>query len=153
MACLCLLGATAGSAKGVSINGRPGIDSPVHCHFLNQAPGPSPPSTSSCAMAKILGCFNVTTATQQQELLPTYVSRLHDHVTLENCAAACNIGGRDAAAGIRDGNHCYCGPKKALTTPVAQSLLRPLDECMVPVAQCPCASKKSRGCNCRCSVL
>jgi hypothetical protein len=143
----------AGSATGVSINGRPGIDSPVHCHFLNQAPAPSPASGLSCVVTKSLGCFNDTTATQQQELLPTYVESLHDHVTLEGCAAACSAGagGRDAAAAIRDGNHCYCGLEKALSTPEARNLRRPLDECIVPAAECPCASKKTRGCNCRCS--
>jgi hypothetical protein len=32
----------SGSATDVSINGRAGIASPVHCHFLNQPPPPPP---------------------------------------------------------------------------------------------------------------
>ena len=102
-------------------------------------------------------CFNSTTAQQQQALLPSYRAQLHDHVTLEGCAAACSggvpgaraSGGGGTAAGIRDGNHCYCGAKAALATPAAQSLVRPLSECLLTPAQCPCRS--AHGCSCCCS--
>jgi hypothetical protein len=97
----------AGSATGVNINGQLGIGSPVHCHFLDQPPPPPPAPPVPpllCAVAKNLGCFNATTASQQQALLPTYVSSQHDHTTLEGCAAACSTA-HDTAAAIRDGNH------------------------------------------------
>ena len=91
-----------------------------------------------------LGCFNDTTVGQQQALLPAYIASLHDHVTLEGCAAACDTHGGGAGgsvvAGIRDGNHCYCGAKAALSAPTARALNRPLTECLVPAAACPCVS-------------
>lgn len=146
-----------GSATDVNINGASGIGSPVHCHFLNQppAPTPTPPSPARvCAVTRNVGCFNDTTADQQQALLPTYIASLHDHVTLEGCAAACDANGGAGAsvvAGIRDGNHCYCGPKAALSAPTAQALDRPLAECLVPSAACPCGGSRTHGCSCRCS--
>ena len=139
-----------GSATNVDINGQPGIASPVHCHFLGQPPPPPPPPPVACTVAKNLGCFNSTTAQQQQALLPSYRAQLHDHVTLEACAAACS-GVSEAAAGIRDGNHCYCGARAALATPAALALSRPLSECLLPPAQCPCGPAKTHGCACRCS--
>jgi hypothetical protein len=40
--------------------------------------------------------------------MPTYVPALHDRVTLENCAAACqNL--KLGLAGVDSGNHCWCG--------------------------------------------
>ena len=144
-----------GNASGVKINREDGIGSPVHCHFLNQPPSPPPPPPKppvACTVSKYLGCFNSTTAVQGQALLPNYIAELHDHVTLQACAAACDGGaGGIKVAGIRDGNHCYCGAASALSTPAAQALNRPQSECVVPAAQCPCAKGAVHGCSCRCS--
>ena len=76
-----------GSASNINVNGETSIASPVHCHFLNQTlPPPPPPGPEvDCTVAKNIGCFNATTAEQGEQLLPSYVPRLHDHVTLEGC--------------------------------------------------------------------
>jgi hypothetical protein len=162
-----------GNASEVTINRQDGIGSPVHCHFLNQPLPPPPKPPRVCTVTKNLGCYNSTTTAQVQALLPTYVAKLHDHVTLEACAAACDDarnaapsapsaafatggGGSGAAApqvvaGIRDGNHCYCGAATDLATPAAHALNRPQGECLIPAVQCPCASGGIHGCNCRCS--
>ena len=66
-------------------------------------------------------------------------------------AAACNGDGANRVAGIRDGNHCYCGSKAGLSTAAAKGLSRPMIECLVPVERCPCGGAKTRGCSCRCS--
>ena len=148
-----------GAATGVEINGKAGIASPVHCQFLGQPPPPpppppppQPPQPLACTPVKVLGCFNSTTVAQEQMLLPSYVAKLHDHVTLEGCAGACgSAGGADMVAGLRDGNHCFCGLKAALSTPAARAANRPLSECLVDEAKCPCGRAKTRGCSCRCS--
>lgn len=141
-----------GNATGVQINRESGIGSPVHCHFLNQPP-PPPKPPMACTVTSYLGCFNSSTAAQEQALLPVAIPRLHDHVTLEACASACAGDGAAAqvAAGIRDGNHCFCGPATALSTPAAHALSRPESECIVPAARCPCANGTVHGCGCRCS--
>ena len=87
-------------------------------------PRPAPPTprpAHACAVTKRLGCFDDTKA---GSVLPTPQPRLHDIVTLENCASAC-FGAKLAIAGIDGGNHCWCG--SSLTGATAQK--RPDAEC------------------------
>lgn len=64
---------------------------------------------------------------------------VHDHTTLEVCAAAC-FEQKLPVAGIDDGNHCYCGAAGSLDHAV--SLLRPLAECETT----SCYSDKAEKC-------
>ena len=65
-------------------------------------------------------------------------SELHDHVTLEGCAAACASDGA-AIARIEGGNHCSCGHAIGrLYEP------RPLSECLVG----QCSMAYGDGCAC-----
>ena len=67
--------------------------------------------TVACGVGTLLGCFNDTGCQGGgcvHPVLPRYQSQLHDKVTREACAFACNdlhltVGGIDA------GNHCFCG--------------------------------------------
>ena len=59
--------------------------------------------------------------------LPAYQPQLHDKVTLENCAGACDVL-KLQLAGIEAGNHCWCGPSVS-GVPVARDL--PAAECQV----------------------
>ena len=50
-------------------------------------------------------------------------AQLHDEVTLEACASACD-GLHLPVAGIDGGNHCFCGSAADLATPAAGSHTR-----------------------------
>ena len=62
--------------------------------------------------------------------MASHQPQLHDHVTLESCAAACHRA-RLALAGVDAGNHCWCGASVAAAA--AQLRLRPRAECEASV--------------------
>jgi len=85
------------------------------------APPPAPPPPR-CSVDGVLGCYNGTGA----HLFPNQERQLHDHVSQENCAAAC-FQAKMAVAGIDGGNHCTCGSTGSLAN--SSGLLRPVAEC------------------------
>jgi hypothetical protein len=102
-----------------------------------------PLRAAACGVAALLGCFNDTDCQSggcAHPLLPRYQAQLHDKVTLEACASACNdlqltVGGIDA------GNHCFCGSTADLATAPARSRSRPLAECQVTLCHAAPAEK------------
>ena len=116
-------------------------------------PPPSPPPAPApgvvCKVASLLACLNI--AAPAHDVLPVYRVELHDHVTLENCAAGCHAS-MMGVAGIDGGNHCHCGPLSALSGPVARAETRPLAECspkgcpMQPRDGCSCSGKNTERC-------
>jgi polygalacturonase len=94
------------------------------CTNSTPAPPPPPPSPSwKCTVVATVGCYNDTGV----QLLPKLQPQLHDHVTMENCAAAC-FSSSSKIAGIDGGNHCSCGD--AVANGAAR--MRPADECAGP---------------------
>ena len=72
---------------------------------------PAPPPPPLCQQARVIGCYidnRTGGSTGIQRWLPTRQPQLHDQVTLENCAGACNEL-KLPLAGIEAGNHCSCG--------------------------------------------
>ena len=96
-------------------------------------------SSLKCKPGTKLGCYAVTKAQRDKTeaplpsssppLLPVAHEELHDHVTLEDCAAACATSNL-TVAGISGGNHCSCGAPGALTTAAAKAQQRPIEECL-----------------------
>lgn len=90
---------------------------------------PPPPPPPVCRQAQVVGCYNASSGSGgsvgMSPWLPAYQPQLHDRVTLENCAEAC-----DALtlplAGIEAGNHCWCG-RSVAGVPAARG--RPQPEC------------------------
>ena len=86
---------------------------------------------------------NTTARLDRYRVLPIYQAQLHDRVTVQACAEACDSLQHTAAdadadtttpavhgeavrlAGIDAGNHCFCGD----LLPGAGDLLRPAGEC------------------------
>jgi hypothetical protein len=68
-------------------------------------------------------CYNDS---QLRGLGLAFQTQVHDHTTLEICAAACFLA-KLPVAGIDAGNHCYCGAAGSLDH--ASSLVRPIAEC------------------------
>ena len=153
-----------GNATDVTINRDVGIGAPNRCRLgavLPPPPPPPPPPTPPappsppsppgvvCKVATLLACLNI--AAPAQDLLPVYRAELHDHVSLENCAAGCHAS-KMGVAGIDGGNHCHCGPLSALSGPVAKAETRPLAECspkncpMQPRDGCSCSGKTTERC-------
>ena len=97
----------------------------------------------ACGVRVLLGCFNDTGCPGggcAHPILPRYQSQLHDKVTLEACASACNnlhltVGGIDA------GNHCFCGSIADLAAASARNHSRPLSECQVTPCHAAAAEK------------
>ena len=98
---------------------------------LPPAPPPPPPPPPSCHQTTVVGCYNASSAgggsAGMQPWLPASQPQLHDKVTLENCAGACDAL-KLPLAGIEAGNHCSCGTSVA-GVPVARG--RPNAECQV----------------------
>eukprot|EP01048_Picozoa_sp_COSAG05_P004575 COSAG05_NODE_251_length_12871_cov_4.691669_9_plen_339_part_00 len=105
----------------------------------------TPPAAASaskeCGVGALLGCFDDSGCPDgcAHPLFPRYQAQLHDRVTLEACAAACDelhlsIGGIDG------GNHCFCGNTTDLQT--ARSHSRPLAECQAS----PCHAAPAEKC-------
>ena len=86
-----------------------------------------------------VGCF----VDGGSALLPKSHSELHDHVTLEACAAQCSEDNL-TIAGILGGNHCSCGSPGALATAAAKQRKRPMAECLPQ----NCSMKYGDGCAC-----
>ena len=96
---------------------------------------------TTCTPGASLGCYS--SAGGEGALLPVPHAELHDHVTLEACAAKCH-GSNLAVAGILAGNHCSCGGAAALATPQARARQRPLGECL----PANCSMTYGDGCAC-----
>ena len=96
---------------------------------LPPAPPPAPPPPS-CHQTKMVGCYNASTgggSSGMSPWLPAYQPQLHDKVTLENCAGACDAL-KLPLAGIEGGNHCWCG-RSVASVPTERE--RPQAECEV----------------------
>ena len=106
-----------------------------------------------CVAGEQEGCFNVSrSAPGGDAVLPAYVPSLHDHVTVEGCAAAC-FSLNATVAGIEGGSHCYCGGMNDIAAGASRA--RPDAECLPP----SCPNTYGDGCSCtgntteRCGAL
>jgi hypothetical protein len=92
---------------------------------------PPPPPPPSCHQTKVVGCYNSSSAnggsTGMSPWLPNYQPQVHDRVTLEDCAGACDDV-KMPLAGVDAGNHCWCGHS---VTGVPAARERPQAECEV----------------------
>ena len=96
-----------------------------------------PPAPASCAVGKVLGCYDDS---KIKGLGFAAQPAVHDKTTLEVCAGACHTAGTGkngkgqgqdgelAVAAIDAGNHCFCSTTAALAK-LAASLKRPAAEC------------------------
>ena len=92
----------------------------------------------ACAVdtSQPMGCYDDSTT---QGLGMQFQAQVHDHTTLERCAAAC-FRAKMPLTAIDAGNHCFCGAKGALAKD--SKLVRPLAECETS----SCYSNKTQKC-------
>ena len=97
---------------------------------------------TTCKAGANLGCY-ASEKDAKDPLLPTTHDELHDHVTLEGCAAKC-FADNLTVAGILAANHCSCGSPAALATSAARGQKRPMAECLPS----NCSMQYGDGCAC-----
>ena len=97
--------------------------------------GGKPPPTCKVVPAGQL-CYDDST---KEGLGLQFQTQVHDHTTLELCAAACSEAALPVV-GVDGGNHCFCGARGSLADHAA--LLRPLAECQAT----RCYSNKAEKC-------
>jgi hypothetical protein len=109
---------TCTNANVTAVNVQPPLPRGVGC-----SGAPPPPAAHCIATTSGRGCYNDS---RSEGLGMSFQDAVHDHTTLEACAAAC-FGRHEPVAAIDGGNHCFCGRAGALAN--FSQLSRPMSEC------------------------